>query len=185
MPVYQRRRAHRNLPEQTLLHHDRPVDEGVPSTIAHANGALHDLYARCTTPNLPNVKPAQVAPDEAYTAAALRGMLADLRASVEGHRNIDLNAKAYRLGKFVGHNLIDEQRAYDELFAAGTALGLKAHECRSTIRSGLNAGRRDWQQLTPPEPRRITTNVPAQAPVVLTPEPLPTDDLLAGIISAA
>lgn len=129
--------------------------------------------------------------ESAYADAALTGALNDLRQSVEGSRNTDLNKHGYRLFKFVGRGLIDHDTVVQELEAAGRALGLPAHEVRSTIKSAARAGMRDAHVLNVPDfeqDTRATTNGRTPTAIVesvervttITPKaPLDVNDMLA------
>lgn len=138
--------------------------EGYDPIIRSANGALHALYERCNRQDLPNVAPAKQTQLEAYTAASLKGILDDLRSATQGNRNIDLNAKAYRLGKFVGRGLIDYDEARAELESAGTALGLPLREVRATVKSGLRSGMTKASDLRLPDPK-IAPQVEQYTPI--------------------
>ena len=59
-----------------------------------------------------------------------------------GERNDTLNRAAFALGRFVGAGLLDAAVVRWELTAAARWAGLGAAEIRGTLRSGLNAGRR-------------------------------------------
>lgn len=76
-----------------------------------------------------------------YARAALDGELAELRQTTSG-RNVALNRAAYNLGRLVGGNVLDEHATTEELLNGALDIGLNQHEARSTIRSGLNAGKR-------------------------------------------
>lgn len=77
----------------------------------------------------------------AYGRAALERELADLRQTTAA-RNVALNRAAYYLGQLVGGGALDEHAATEELLNGALEIGLNQHEARSTIRSGLNAGKK-------------------------------------------
>lgn len=78
-----------------------------------------------------------------YIAAAVRGVLNDLRAAQEGERNHLLNVSAYRLGRFVAGANLDEAFVTGLLEDIAHDIGLEPGEIRPTIESGLQAGKRD------------------------------------------
>lgn len=88
----------------------------------------------------PGATPAEL---DRYVAAAVRGVLDDLRKATEGERNTVLNASAYRLGRFVSGANLDEGAAYAWLEHVAREIGLETGETGRTIRSGLDAGKAD------------------------------------------
>ena len=85
--------------------------------------------------------------------------ISDLMRTGRGCRNNALNTAAFKLGRFVGADLIDEQWATDELTTTAQALGMKPWEIRGTIASGLAAGiRKPW------EDRSIGRGIPRSSP---------------------
>lgn len=88
----------------------------------------------------PNHVPANL---DRYLTAALRGVLNDLRQATEGERNHLLNISAYRLGRFVSGGGLDEIFVSGLLADVARDIGLDHGEIGPTIRSGLDAGKRD------------------------------------------
>jgi predicted P-loop ATPase len=61
----------------------------------------------------------------------------------ESHeRNTQLNKSAYSLGQLVAGQEVDESAASSELLSAAISTGLKEREARSTIRSGIESGKK-------------------------------------------
>jgi hypothetical protein len=78
-----------------------------------------------------------------YQKATMAGIIAQLEEAVEGvNRNNTLNALAYRIGKLVKKNKLDESAIYD-LELAALNIGLTKTETAATIKSGYSAGLRD------------------------------------------
>ena len=75
-----------------------------------------------------------------YCAAALRNAAARVAGTQEGARNDILNKEAFKVGTFVGANLVDRNEAMAALAAAAEHAGLSSEEARTTIESGLAAG---------------------------------------------
>lgn len=72
---------------------------------------------------------------------ALSNEIAELIKTPEGNRNNALNTSAFRMGQIVGGGHLDENKAVAALKQAGLQMGLEACETRSTIKSGLTAGK--------------------------------------------
>ena len=105
-------------------------------------------------------------------AAWLRAAVGEALAAVgeaEGGRNPALNAAAYDLGRLVGAGVLAEDEASASLEAAGVAAGLPLREVRSTIRSGLKAGKGKPAKLPdidapPPGPLAPSRPAPQRKP---------------------
>ena len=84
---------------------------------------------------------------QAYAAAALDGAAAELSTTSNGKRNQTLNAVAFRMGRLIAREWIDEKTAADALLGACDANKyLREHGHRSTmktIESGIEAGRKE------------------------------------------
>jgi hypothetical protein len=84
---------------------------------------------------------------EAYAAAALDGSVAELSAAPTGKRNEMLNAMAFRLGRMIARDWINEETVADALLGACDANRyLREHGHRATmktIQSGIEAGRKE------------------------------------------
>jgi hypothetical protein len=83
---------------------------------------------------------------QAYATAALQGAAAELSAAPTGKRNETLNAVAFRLGRMIARDWIDEKIVADALLGACDANNyLREHGHRATmktIESGIEAGRK-------------------------------------------
>jgi len=77
----------------------------------------------------------------AWASAALHGEATNVRSAIEGCRNHTLNRAAFALGQLVAGGHLDEHEVVTSLTAAGLAAGLGEREIRTTISSGLGAGR--------------------------------------------
>jgi hypothetical protein len=72
---------------------------------------------------------------------ALKQEIDVLLATPEGSRNDQLNRAAFSLGQLIAGGELTEARARAALEAAGRRIGLEGRETRSTIESGLTAGK--------------------------------------------
>jgi hypothetical protein len=88
---------------------------------------------------------------DAWTRAAVRGEIDEVRHAVEGTRNVTLNRAAFRLGQLTTNGILDEASVAEVLLAAALNAGLDHHEAIGTIRSGMNAGHAHPRQ--PPRAR--------------------------------
>src|SRR5262245_44104656 len=83
---------------------------------------------------------------QAYATAALDGAVAELSIAPTGKRNETLNAVAFRMGKMVARDWIDEKTVTDALLGACDANKyLREHGHRTTmktIESGIQAGKK-------------------------------------------
>jgi Bifunctional DNA primase/polymerase, N-terminal len=84
---------------------------------------------------------------DAYAAAALAGEAQNVAQAPPGQRNHRLNLAAFRLGQLVGAGLLAETTATAALVTAALAAGPGERKIRSTVRRGLQAGKR--------HPRRV------------------------------
>jgi putative DNA primase/helicase len=80
---------------------------------------------------------------ESYGAAALSRAVAAVTSTLQGARNHVLNREAYRIGRLVGGNVLEEAEARGELTDAAMAVGLSAAEARATIAGALRDGMRN------------------------------------------
>jgi Bifunctional DNA primase/polymerase, N-terminal len=85
----------------------------------------------------------------AYAAAALASETQDVADAPPGQRNSRLNLAAFRLGQLVGAGLLDEPFATIALVDAGLAAGPGERKIRSTVRRGLQAGKRHPRRPSP------------------------------------
>lgn len=76
-----------------------------------------------------------------------RRVLGDARSRIarasEGERNETLNRQAFRLGRWVGADLIDRREVENTLSTTALGIGLSEREVRATLKSGIDAGIRD------------------------------------------
>lgn len=84
-----------------------------------------------------------------YAAAALRSEVEHVLKAEAGTRNHTLNAASYALGQLVGAGLLPGELTAAALTRAARATGLRDHEIRSTVRSGLTAGEKRPRSLRP------------------------------------
>lgn len=83
---------------------------------------------------------------ERYIRAAVTGELEAVRAALEGNRNHRLNEAAWRLGRFVGADQVNERWVSEQLYRAGVDAGLREREVELTVESGLGAGKQHpWE----------------------------------------
>lgn len=76
----------------------------------------------------------------AYALGALRRAVEQVAIAPEGHRNIALNATAYRLARFIGSGDLMPSEIADALAVAACHSGLSVNETRVTLASALRAG---------------------------------------------
>lgn len=120
------------------------------------------LVALTTSPAgvRPESQPVRLRPDDVprYAVAAIEREAREVATAPTGQRNDRLNLAAFRLGQLVGAGLAEEAIVTDALVTAGLAAGPGDRKIRSTIRSGIRAGRRQPRQvvLHGPRPGRET-----------------------------
>ena len=91
-----------------------------------------------------------------YARAALESACSKVADAQRGGRNAVLNSEAFAMGQLTGAGVLNRVEAEGRLLAAAAACGLPRTEARSTIRSGLEAGKRqprhfeDTGGVTPP-----------------------------------
>jgi hypothetical protein len=84
--------------------------------------------------------------DLSLTEEEIARQLVKVQGAREGSRNTTLNAAAFFCGKIVGAGVANETDVFDKLLTAAEMIGLPAEEARRTIRSGINAGKRNpWR----------------------------------------
>lgn len=76
----------------------------------------------------------------AYVRKAMENEIGRLLQAKEGTRNHELNRCSFKLGRLVGSGALASDMAETALLAAGMKIGLPEAECRTTIKSGLDAG---------------------------------------------
>jgi Protein of unknown function (DUF3987)/Bifunctional DNA primase/polymerase, N-terminal len=84
---------------------------------------------------------------KAYASKALDGVVAELSAAPNGERNETLNAVAFRMGRMIARDWIDEKTVTDALLGACDANKyLREHGHRATLKtieSGIVAGKKE------------------------------------------
>jgi Bifunctional DNA primase/polymerase, N-terminal len=85
----------------------------------------------------------------AYVVAAVASEARKVAQAPRGQRNHRLNLAAFRLGQLVGAGLLEEATATAALVDAGMAAGPGERKIRSTVRRGLQAGRRHPRRMLP------------------------------------
>jgi hypothetical protein len=78
-----------------------------------------------------------------YVESALIGETEAVREEHEGNRNNRLNHAAFALGRLVGGGYLSEAEVERSLLNAAKHAGLSEEEARPTIRSGLEAGKKE------------------------------------------
>jgi len=93
-----------------------------------------------------------------YAAAALERELTRLAKAPMHQRNNTLNTCAFKLGQFVGSNLLDESVVRSRLASVASGIGLADAEISGTVESGIRAGRsspRSFAQLSEVDPKLV------------------------------
>lgn len=80
--------------------------------------------------------------DVSWAIKALEDEAVLVRNAPFGKRNDQLNASAFKMGQFVGGNLIDAELAKASLLLAAMMNGLSKQEAQRTINSGFTAGKK-------------------------------------------
>lgn len=89
---------------------------------------------------------------QAYCDAAIAAETDRVRCAGKGTRNNTLNEAAFALGQLVGANWVTDTEIEGFLTNAAAECGLKQPEIRKTIRSGIDAGKRQPRALQDTEP---------------------------------
>jgi hypothetical protein len=129
------------------------IDEDM--AIADAPAWLVELVRERPAPIVDRVAfPVRTDGLEAYARAALEGEVARVMEALPGTRNDTLNTAAFALGQLVGAGALPES-ATEALRDAGLAIGLSERETDLTLRSGLEAGKREPRDIPerPPQKR--------------------------------
>jgi KaiC/GvpD/RAD55 family RecA-like ATPase len=135
--------------------------------------SLADALARKRPPepeDEPEATPQPTGDRTRYGEAALEDECAAVQAEPKGSRNHRLNKAAHAMGQLVAAGAIDEQRVKHELHRAAKAAGLERGEILGTLRSGLEAGKREPRRI--PERPKPAPSRPAKAKSA---EPPPDD----------
>jgi hypothetical protein len=99
------------------------------------------------------------AEDGAVVAAQyLAQCLERLAAAEIGKRNITLNKVAFLMGRYVGAGWIDENEVREKLLEAALRSGLDHQEIQVTLRSGIEAGKKQPATLADAHPALIEMN---------------------------
>jgi hypothetical protein len=85
---------------------------------------------------------------EAYVRSAVQAELDSLASTTEGDRNNTLNEAAFAFGQFVGAGALDQSGAESALLTVARQVGLGDKESRSTIKSGMRAGKEEPRDLS-------------------------------------
>lgn len=89
-----------------------------------------------------------------YGLKALQDECRTVAATPEGTRNDTLNTAALKVGQLVSGGQLPEDMAVDQLTEAARACGLDESEIGPTIRSGLDAGKREPRAPAAKQPGR-------------------------------
>ncbi|MGB5231528.1 MAG: DNA-primase RepB domain-containing protein, partial [Desulfoprunum sp.] len=100
-------------------------------------------------PRQKTAEPKTTTKASSYGQKALEGELEKVRQATEGSRNATLNNSALSLGALVAGGELPEDLVISELTLAAEQVGLTPGEIRATIRSGLEAGKRQPRQAPP------------------------------------
>lgn len=79
---------------------------------------------------------------ESYGERALEDECAEVRRAKPGERNTQLNRSAFRMGQLVASGLLDEAVARRELEEAARSIAVGAREAESTVKCGIEGGKR-------------------------------------------
>jgi energy-coupling factor transporter ATP-binding protein EcfA2 len=110
------------------------------------------------TPTLATDTSEQPAPlsdsERTIVAATIQAELEQMHRTRRGGRNDQLNRSAFVLGQLVGAGLADEREIEHRLETVALTTGLTPREVRTTMASGLRAGKRKPRSpFDPPEPQ--------------------------------
>jgi len=137
------------------------------STPAHVDGSiLLAAYLGLThekpKPASParTVSPVASSSHTAYVAKAVAEESARVSSAAAGARNDTLNASAFSLGTLVGAGALPESDAEAALLSAAQACGLTEVEALGTIRSGLDAGKKEPRQIPESAQRETGDDLP-------------------------
>lgn len=100
--------------------------------LLHARGRNRPAPAKRQTTSKPNTR---------YANVALQLEIKALLETPNGQRNDQLNRAAFSIGTLIPGGHMDEEHAVAELAAAALDVGLSQAETRSTITSGISAGK--------------------------------------------
>src|SRR5215469_2524816 len=79
---------------------------------------------------------------DAWSQKALDQELSILRSMSQGQRNTQLNRSAFNLGQIIGAGLLNLNEVVDTLNRVASTIGLNEKEATTTIKSGIEAGRK-------------------------------------------
>jgi hypothetical protein len=89
-----------------------------------------------------------------YAEAALRDEVLLMAGTPPGSRNEQLNKSAFALGQFVAAKMLSEEEVISKLSKAASNTGLDSDEIRTTIISGMEAGRQHPRKI-PEQPTNV------------------------------
>jgi hypothetical protein len=126
---------------------DRPLADRPADRPFAGRSADRPFAGRTTADRTLTERP--IAYPDRYAKAALTAEADRVARAPIGARNDTLNRAAFALGRLVGAGLLNTSEVTRELESAALFAGLGRAETRSTIRSGLTAGRRTPLTLPP------------------------------------
>lgn len=101
--------------------------------------------------------------EERYGKSALEDELAILASTPESRRNIQLNESAFKLGQLIGGGVLHNANAVEaELHLVASQLGLDASEIPATLRSGMEAGKKNPRTVPPTAKQKAIAEVDAE-----------------------
>lgn len=75
-----------------------------------------------------------------YYEKALMNEIDNIKSCLPGSRNNTLHISSFKLGTLVGAGKLNKDRCFDALLSAARSIGLKDHESKATINSGMKYG---------------------------------------------
>lgn len=116
------------------------VDDPSGITTAYMPEWLSELLAADAVPSPSGATTQGV--DNTWAIKTLEDEALLVRHTPDGKRNTQLNESAFKMGQFVGANLIDAEMVKATLLSAAMMNGLSAQEAQDTIKSGFTAGKK-------------------------------------------
>ncbi len=121
------------------------MERGTPKYVAPAQQKLSKAVQELSeSPHLSDRQdnPKDFTGTTPYGQAALLDEIRELRAAPEGQRNETLNKCAFSLGQLIAGGELDEFETTTTLTAIAQSIGLETREIQATIRSGIEAGKK-------------------------------------------
>lgn len=128
---------------------------GTPDTIENRGEEIESLYQEFFAPTAAAAAAAAAAPASAstkgseYGRTALEAEASKVSSAPEGSRNNTLNNAALCLGELVAGGELDESDVVARLTKAAHEAGLTGSEVKGTIRSGMEAGKKNPRTAPP------------------------------------